>query len=227
MINPRRLCVVVREQGRILVARSPSCLQPACERCVPARALCLRETAVRDLADERVLEGVFLLTGHGGTGRAANEVALFEGAEVRLGPLQQVAERAGPEIPADDGSRLQCALLRLAEKVDARGQERLNRIGNREPGWHVWRVPAAVRSLDDALVYQHRDELLEEEGIAVGPRGDNVSKRPGQLRPEQLVNNLLHRLSGGEARAGRRSSRPGVPSSLDAARAGPGAPCRA
>src|SRR5919204_3195641 len=107
---------MVREQGRVLIAPAPAGLQPARERRVPVRALRLRQRAVRNLARERVLERVLLVAGHGGGGRAANEVAFFQGAKIRLGPPQQVAKCARREISADNGSRLQGALLGLAEK---------------------------------------------------------------------------------------------------------------
>src|SRR2546425_1223220 len=56
IFRPRSLCVVMREQCRVLVAPLAEALEPRRERCVQTRALPLRQAAVGDLARQRVLD---------------------------------------------------------------------------------------------------------------------------------------------------------------------------
>jgi len=50
-------------------------------------------------------------------------------------------------------------------------------IGNAQLGEPACRSPAAVLPLERALVYEHLQHLLEEEGIALGAR----QKRPAHV----------------------------------------------
>ena len=132
-------------------------VQPVGDLLVQVGAGALGQTGVGDVADEDVLEAVGALARDRRAALAGDEVAqeqvVEDGLEiVDLG--QQVLDRAFPEDPADHGGALEQALLVSPQPVDARGDHRLERVGN-----PLRRGPA---------LEQHPGRLLDEERIALG-----------------------------------------------------------
>src|SRR5437867_1109907 len=122
------------EQRGMLVPSLAETLEPAGETSVEPRALRLGETRVRDLTRERVLDRVLALARHRGARAATDEVALLENAEIRLEPVEQLVDRAGPENAADHRCRLEGCLLGGLEQVDAGGQHSLDGVRHLEAG---------------------------------------------------------------------------------------------
>ena len=172
----------------------------------------LRQAAVGDLLDQHVLEPVRRFAGDRRAGLARDEVAqqrvvehVFELVGVVL--RREVVDRAGPEDAADHGAALQDHLLARRQPVDARADQRLQRIGN---------AVAAV----PALLQQHADGLLDEQRIALGlveqPRLD---LRETSCSRQQCVGELLALAHARAARARSRSSARGRRPSRAARRA--------
>ena len=128
----------------------------------------LEERAAGDLLRDRLPEAPGRRRGAGA------------GVDERL-PLEVVEERreAGPfghrlddrerKVPSDDGGALEGPLRLLPEPVDPGGHDRLHRVGERG-GRRRDRVGA-----------EGEDQLLEEEGVPLGPAEDRL----GQLGVEQ------------------------------------------
>ena len=120
-----------------------------------------RDLAVRDVADQDVREGVLLLVGHGRPRLRVNEALLRELAEPCLDVLPReacdVRERPDPERLADDGGVLKHGLPVRRERVEARRDQRLERVGQRQ-------LPFG-RALD-----QHPRVLLGVQRVARGVR---------------------------------------------------------
>ena len=74
-----------------------------------------------------------------------------------------------------------------SEKIDASGEYRLNRVRYDEAGGQLPCGPAPVDALEHALVDQRADELLDEEGVALGSFDHHVAKDRGQLGSEELL----------------------------------------
>ena len=147
---------VVRADLEQLVAGSRA--QPLGEPRVVRRPRRLREARVRDVTDEDVLEAIRLLIGEGRLGLVDDEIAQLEVVERVLDalPVREVLDRAGPEAAADYRRPLQRRLRHRVESVDARCDQRLQRV--RDPGGGPLLAELGHR--------QH--DLLEEERIAFG-----------------------------------------------------------
>src|SRR5437763_14538588 len=89
----------------------------------------LREALVGDLARQRVLERVLGLALERRARAPADEVAIFEDAEIRSSVLEQLVDRPGPEDAADHRRRLERRLVGRLEQVDARREDCLDGIG--------------------------------------------------------------------------------------------------
>ena len=134
--------------------------EPLRERVVQVGARGLREPAVRDLADEHVLELERVLAADRRARLAHDEIARDELLERALDVVhvrRQMLERAAHEEPAHGGSALDQRALRRRQPVDARRDERLERVG--DP------LGAGARPLR-----QHADRLLDEERVPLGLR---------------------------------------------------------
>ena len=133
-------------------------LQPLGEAGVMLGAVGLGETRVGDLADEHVLEAVGGLAGDRGARLVEHELSAQQVLERRVERVElgrEAHQRALPERPADHGRPLQQRLRLRVEPVDARGDQRLQRVGDpADPG--------------GAVLGQHPHRLLEEEGVALG-----------------------------------------------------------
>ena len=73
----------------------------------------------------------------------------------RLAP-EQLAHRAAPEDAADHRGGLQCRLLDGRQQVDARGEHRVDRVGDISFG------------IADVALERGREQLLQEERVALG-----------------------------------------------------------
>ena len=166
----------------------------------------LREPGVGDVADQDVLEAVGLLARDRGAVLAREEVALQQAVEDRLELAdvgRQVGDGAFPEDPSDHRGALQQPLLVAGQPVDARRDDRLQRVRN----------PLRGRT----ALEQHPRRLLDEERIALGL----LQQRPalggrelviGEQRVEELL--ALFRSERLELDRGRAQS-PSTPAGPD------------
>ena len=164
-----RRAVELGEQGRGLVEVERADLEqldagalaePVGERTVQVGARALRETGVRHLADEHVLDLERLLAVDGRARLAHDEVAEQELVERGMDVVhlrRQPLQRPEHEDPAHHGGALEQQPLRAGQPVDARGDERLQRV--RDP------LGAAARALRE-----HAHGLLDVERVALGLR---------------------------------------------------------
>jgi hypothetical protein len=133
-------------------------LEPAGVGLVQLGARGLGQEPVGDVADEDVGEAVAGLAGQL-LARGPDQLTALErgegGVEPRpLGRRQQLGDGRMVEVAALDGGAVDHRPLGRGQRVDARGQQRLDR--GRRPG-------AARRRLG-----AHRDHLLEEQRVALG-----------------------------------------------------------
>ena len=129
--------------------------QPLREGRVQLGAHRLAEPAVRDLADEHVLEAERALSGDRRAFLHGDELSVEQRLE-QVGHVELRCERFDgslPEHAADHRRALQELFLLGRQRVDARRDQRLNRVGN------ALAVGAALR--------EHPDRLLEEERVAL------------------------------------------------------------
>ena len=119
---------MVRKQGGILVPAGAHPLDPLRERGMQLCTPRLRKTLIRNLARQRVLERVLGFALEGRARPSAHEVAILEHAEVGLLSFEELVHGAGPEDAADYRRRLQRSFLRRLEQVDARREDRLDRV---------------------------------------------------------------------------------------------------
>ena len=140
-------------------------------------------------------------------GSADDEVAQQQVVEDRSTSRSgaDVLDRAVPEDPADHGGAMEECLLVGRQVVDARGDQRLQRVRD------------ALGEVVAAALEQHPDRLLDEERVALGLRRAG----PRALRAEG-------RLAAAAPRGALRSlPRASGSSSIAAARMPPSAPTRA
>src|SRR5207244_12950807 len=117
-----------------------------------------RDLRVRDVADEDVPKRVLLVALDGRAPVAPHELLAFERAQRVVHVVARTArteQRAAPEHLADDSGVLDQLLLRARQRVEARGDESLKRVGHGE---------LAVR--DGAAFGDEARELLRVEGVA-------------------------------------------------------------
>jgi hypothetical protein len=122
---------VVREHlGVVLGSSQP--VDPLGDGAMPSCAVCTRDLAVRHVTHERVCEGELALALERRAPLAADEALALEGMEGRGRGGRVATDRARPEDLPDDGRVLQEALIRLGEPVEARSDDALQRLGERE-----------------------------------------------------------------------------------------------
>ena len=165
----RRRAVELREQPRRLVEVEGADLdellagalaEPVRKQQMKVGARALREAGIRDLADEHVLELEGLLAADRGALLAKHEVAEEQVVEQRDDVLDirgEVSERAADEDAAHDGRALDEATRRGGKPVDARGDQRLERVGDPL-------LPAL------GLLREGADRLLHEQRVSLGLR---------------------------------------------------------
>ena len=101
VLGPGGLCVVVGEKRSVLVA-AVRLAQPIGERGVQTASTCLGDTRVRDLTRERVLDRVLRRACHRRSGPTVDEVSLLEEIEVGLLAVEEMDDRARPEVPTEN-----------------------------------------------------------------------------------------------------------------------------
>ena len=168
-------------------------LQPRGVALVQAGPCRLRQRRVGDLAHEAVAEA-------DGRPLAAHEQVAHDQALaglLELGARDAVGERVHlarlEHLPHDRAQRQHRALRRL-EPVQAGGEQRVQR------GWKRLRLCAALA--------EPGDELLEEERVAAGRRGDPLALGRGQASALDRVEKLGHRRARERAELVRQSPPP-------------------
>jgi hypothetical protein len=164
------------------------------------------ERAVRDLLGQRVPEGV------GGLRREPLLVDQLDGLQLAERGLGAAAEDAEPleqtagEAPSDDRGDLERGPGRLVEPLQARHDDVVHRVGDDDLVQRAGQDDAGSRRPHGAGLLERRDDLLDEEGIALGLDGDQALERFGQgLVREQGARH------GGAVAGGERGERePGV-----------------
>src|SRR5919204_173481 len=137
----------------MLIASLAAAPEPAGKARVQLRPLCLRQAAVRDLARERVLDRILTLARQRRAGAPPDEVSLGEQLEVGH-PADELIDRAGPEDAPDYRRCL---------------QRRLHRVRNLEARGQLCARPGTVAAHEHAAVDQRRQQLLDEEWVALSP----------------------------------------------------------
>ena len=182
-----RLCLVVdgAELGAVAVAllevvpedllvlddpRGDQALQPVGELPVEVRTELLRGRVVGGVPDEDVLEAEGRLAREARLG-GADEVLGGEGLEARLhrrarGGLRELDDGATVEDLALDRATLERGACLGLEPVEARAEERVQARREGERVEVALEGADAVLHAQHALVHEHRDELLDEEGVA-------------------------------------------------------------
>jgi hypothetical protein len=169
-----------------LVVRSRA--KPLGERPVERRAHALRKPAVRDVSDQHVPEPEGRLTGQRRERLARQQLSVDEVCERRVDVERRVEleDRATPEHAADQGTVAEDRAGSRRERVDARGDQRLQRVRDPHGG--------ALALLD-----QHSDRLLDEQRVPFGLLEEDAAKPVGQRRP---LDEGVHEL--GRLRVGQR-----------------------
>ncbi len=164
-----RLAVVEREllrEVRDTVGHRPT--QPTCDAQVLQLASGARDLAVRHITDQRVPERVLGLTIQGGRAVGTHQLAAEHVRETVvdrwLVAAAERGERARPEDLADDGGVLQERLVLVRQLVQARADQRLERLGHRDVVQLGDRTVVALE-VDHPAVDEQLDELLGEQRI--------------------------------------------------------------
>ena len=111
----------------------------------------------------------------------------FADARSKAGPHELLDGRLG-ELESADGRGLDDGPLLVAEAVEARSHERVDRCRDGEVGEIAGGLPAAVRLAQQAVVDEHRQHLLDEERVALGSRHDPSAERCGDpVAAEQVL----------------------------------------
>ncbi len=121
---------------------------------------------------------------------AADEVALIEQPEIRLLAAEEVDDRPVPEDPPDHGGGLQRSFLPCRQPIHACGEDGVDGVGNREPFRELVRAQPAVLSLEYPRLQKRTEQLLDEEWVSLGPFYEETSELGGQLRAEQLLEEM-------------------------------------
>src|SRR5262249_17616734 len=173
------------------VALPVNAFGPIDESLVERRPGTLENPLVRSIADEDVVEAVLVLP----IGlKGPHELLLGHGAEVLghrrpNGVGRQLLDRRLLEDLTDHRRRLDYRTLLERKQVQARRQQRLNRPRDRELGEIPRRNPGVALASDQAVVYQHREELLDEEWV---PFGRGHDPRPRIVGNRRIAKEVLH-----------------------------------
>ena len=171
-------------------------VRPADELLVQLGARPLQQRLVGRVADERVVEPPRLLEAPLGRLRP-HELLVSERLQVNDDPLtdrlgRELAHCVGGEDVPDDRGRLDDRALLGSEPVDSRGKQRLDGRRDRHDREVAACVPAPVDELQPLLLDQHGEQLLDEQGIALGGCDHaraHVVVEPGVA--EQVVDHAL------------------------------------
>jgi hypothetical protein len=104
-----------------------------------------------------------------------DEIAFLEDAEVRLVAVEQVEHRCPPEDAPDHSAGLKRCLLPRRQSIDAGSEDRMHRVRHREACAARVELPSPFVPDECARVDELPDQLLQEEGVAVGALYQKVS----------------------------------------------------
>ena len=166
------LRVVVGEQGRVLVAPTARPLEPGGDQRVEPCTPRLGHAVVDDLPGQRVLERVLRLTPDRRRRPEADETAVLQDRPGDRLTADELQGRSAPEDAADHGRGLERGLVAALEPVDARREDRLDRI----------RQLLGRAGLDEGC-----QQLLEKERIPLGSFDQCASRPVRELAGNQLV----------------------------------------
>ena len=141
----------------------------------------LRRASVDGLLDEHVPEAEQPVAAR------PDEAAAGERLQVRISGRRRIRieERddvASGELLSDDGSALEHRALARPEPVEARGEQRLDRLGQ--------------RALGEAAFEREGEELLEEERVPLGRLGDASALVGLERRPAEPLEQRVRLLGG-------------------------------
>ena len=169
-------------------------LGPVREPLVQVGARPLEHAVVRSVADQDVLETEVVRRGRP---VGADELLLGERCQVRVhlganGVDHELVQGRAHEVQPDHRRRLDHGALVVAQQLQSLGQKRLDRPGQGKPFGQVARRPPPVLvQNEELLVDEHRDELLDEEGVALGCLDDPPANRVRHGdRPEDVLDHL-------------------------------------
>src|SRR5262245_2517557 len=92
------------------------------------------------------------------------------------------------DVSADDGGRLQQALLLASEAVDAGGEDGLDGGRDTHVGYGLSQATGPRLACQHAAVDERPDALLQEERVALGPLYQQDSQRhDARVRSEQRI----------------------------------------
>ncbi len=147
-----------------------------------------RDRVVGGLARQGVAEPI-RVAGHLGIGH--HEIPLRQlperGVDVdRVLPIEQRFQMGPREGQAEDGGALEHLPSCRTESVDPRREQSRDRGRDRDPR----EVTGGRVGGDRPLLLEHRDDLFEEERVAVGDVGDRVLEDRGRGGREQVAREL-------------------------------------
>jgi hypothetical protein len=125
-----------------------------------------------------MLDRIFLLSGHRGALTTTDEITFFEEPEIRFA-ADEPAHRPHPEHPTDYRSGLKRCLLQRRQQVDAGRKNGLDGIGDVQVRLKPSGLPRLADPLEIPAVNQRSNQLLDEEGITLRPRDDEVASSSG------------------------------------------------
>ena len=165
--------------------------EPSSEPAVEFGPVAFRDRFVRGVPDELMPEPVGVQTGSLGSLRA-NELAADQRAQVLGEPhaIRLVQERRGrgrAELLALDGGPLEHTTLGGGKPVEPCREEGLDARRHGQACQVTDGRPTPVPLLQRAVVDQHRQHLLDEQGVALGRLGDPTANRALELRRSQKV----------------------------------------
>ena len=184
-----RLDVVLRQHaGQLVVAER---LEVPGGGKVPRATVALRQRAVGDLLDEALDEPILAALRRAGVVVEGDELSPREAAEASLnlvrGEPGDGRQRIGAERQPDDRCVLEQAALGRVEPVQARRDERVERLRHGERGEVADRLVRAIGLLQAAVVEEHAHRLdrVERDALGALPRSSRaaLSGRPGTRPP--------------------------------------------
>ena len=182
-VGPRLVEVVAGDLVEVGESVAGGPLEPVGELLVQLGPLQLRQAVVRGVADEQVPEPIGLAAAVGSPvgpdellADEAHQLARHAGATLGRRQLGHVALA---ELLADDRGPLDRPALAVAQPVEARREERLDRRRDRDRLEVADDQRAVGVALDEAVVEEHLDDLLDVQRVAVGGGGDPLAVRAG------------------------------------------------
>ena len=203
---PGTLRVVRKDLRELVLASRHELLAPPQHPCVRLRPASLRDARVRDVAGQDVVEDELTLAGDDGPVPLPQQSFLDQGWERRCVRVRfEAFDRSLPEDATDDGRRLQHALLLGRQKVETRGDDALDRVGERG-GERPGQCPSISAAHQGAGLDDHAKKLLRVERVPLRSFHDGSDRlrwrrQAGEEVPEQIPS-LRRRQRGERDRGG-------------------------